>query len=189
MVAVDFPDLGLDIDVWPWVWLGLGVVFTLVELAFIGGTFVLLPYAISAFVAAVLAFYDVAVEVQWATFIGGGTLLLLVLLKWVRGFLSQNTLPKGVGADRLVGTIGFVTAPIDPGDASRRGRVTIEGEIWGALSESPSTLPVGTKIQVVAMVGTRVVVAPVARSLPADREPGSSSSDTPNQAPGREEAS
>src|SRR5918994_3910285 len=96
-------DLGIDVDVWPWIWLSLAVVFALVELTFLGGTFVLLPFAMSAFVAAILAFYDVPIEVQWATFVLGGALIFFLMYRWGSGFLDQNTLPGGGGAGRLVG--------------------------------------------------------------------------------------
>jgi membrane protein implicated in regulation of membrane protease activity len=154
-------DLGIDTDVWPWVWLGAAVVFALVELTFIGGTFVLLPFAASAFVAAILAFYDVAIEVQWAVFLGGGLAVFAGLYRWVRRFLDQSVLPLGVGADRLVGTIGIVTVDVEPGDVARRGRISVEGEVWGALSREDLAIPAGTRVRITAVVGTRVVVEPV----------------------------
>lgn len=151
-------DLGIDLNVWPWIWIAMAVIFALVELTFIGGTFVLLPYALAAFVASLLAFYEVPIEIQWGTFIGGGTLMLLVVLKWVRGFLQQNELPKGVGADRLVGTIGIVTVAVEPADTNRRGRIVVEGEVWGALSNEEEPLPVGTRVRIASVIGTRVLV-------------------------------
>ena len=154
-------DLGIDTDVWPWVWLGAAVVFALVELTFIGGTFVLLPFSASAFVAAILAFYDVSIEVQWAVFVGGGLAVFAGLYRWVRRFLDQSVLPLGVGADRLVGTIGIVTVDVEPGDVARRGRISIEGEVWGALSREDLAIPAGTRVRITAVVGTRVVVEPV----------------------------
>jgi membrane protein implicated in regulation of membrane protease activity len=153
-------DLGIDLDAWPWIWLGAAVLFALIELTFIGGTFVLLPFAASAFVAAILAFYDVAIEVQWAVFVGGGLAVFFALYRWVRRFLDESTLPLGVGADRLVGTTGIVTAALEPGDAARRGRITIEGEVWGALSREDAPIPAGTRVRVTAVVGTRVIVEP-----------------------------
>lgn len=154
-------DLGIDLDVWPWIWLILAVVFALVELTFIGGSFVLLPFAASAFVAAILAFYDVPVEVQWLTFLVGGGLLFLVLVRWARGFLRESTLPPGVGADRLVGSTGVVTVDVDPDDTQRRGRVSVHGEVWGALSRDGAHLPVGSRVRIAEMQGTRVVVEPL----------------------------
>ena len=55
-------DLGVDLEVWPWIWLVIAVGFALIELTVLGGSFVLLPFAVSAFVAAILAYYDVAVR-------------------------------------------------------------------------------------------------------------------------------
>ncbi len=154
-------DLGIDLDVWPWVWLVLAVAFALVELAFIGGSFVLLPFAASAFLASILAFYDVAVEIQWLTFLVGGGLLFLVLSRWARGVLRESVLPPGVGADRLVGLTGVVTVDIDPHDTQRRGRVAVHGEVWGALSRDDVNLPVGSRVRVTEMQGTRVIVEPI----------------------------
>jgi membrane protein implicated in regulation of membrane protease activity len=153
-------DLGIDIDVWPWIWLGVAVVFALVELSFLGGTFVLLPFAASAFVASLLAFYDAPVEAQWAVFVIGGALLFAIAYRWARHNLNDE-LPLGVGADRLVGMVGVVTTDISPDDADRRGRVTLGGERWGALTDVPDALPAGTRVKVVSMRGTRVVVVPV----------------------------
>jgi membrane protein implicated in regulation of membrane protease activity len=169
-------DLGIDLDVWPWIWLGLAVVFALVELTFLGGTFVLLPFAMSAFVAAILAFYDVPIEVQWATFVLGGALIFFLMYRWVRGFLDQNTLPGGVGAGRLVGENGVVTVDIEPGDTSRRGRVVVGSEQWGALSKDDEHLRVGTRVRIAAVVGTRVVVEPI---RPADASTDINREDAP----------
>jgi membrane protein implicated in regulation of membrane protease activity len=160
-------DLGIDLDVWPWIWLALAVVFALVELTFLGGTFVLLPFAVSAFVAAILAFYEVPIEVQWATFVLGGTLIFFLLYRWVRGFLDQNELPGGVGAGRLVGLPGVVTVDIEPDDTDRRGRVSVGAEVWGALSKDHTRVPAGTRVRIAAVVGTRVVVEPIAGHSPS----------------------
>lgn len=164
MLANGVLDLGIDLNIWPWIWLGLAVVFALVELTFIGGTFVLLPFALSAFVAAILAFYDVPIEVQWATFVLGGTLTFFLLYRWARKFLDDNALPGGVGAGRLVGESGVVTVEIEPGDTSRRGRVAVGSELWGALSKDDEHLPVGARVRIAAVVGTRVVVEPIGRA-------------------------
>ena len=78
-------DLGLDPDAWPWIWLSAAVIFALVELAFVGGSFIILPWAVSAFIASILAFYDVPVEVQWTVFVFGGAILFFILYRWAQG--------------------------------------------------------------------------------------------------------
>jgi membrane protein implicated in regulation of membrane protease activity len=112
-------------------------------------------------VAAILAFYDVPIEVQWSVFVFGGGILFAILYRWAQGFMRDTPRAPGVGADRLVGLTGIVTAEISPDDTDRRGRVTVEGEVWGALAHGDGGIELGRRVRVVAMRGTRVVVAPV----------------------------
>lgn len=151
-------DLGIDLNLWPWVWLGVAVFFALIELTVLAGSFVLLPFAVSALFAALLGFYDVAIEIQWLVFVGGGGILWIALYRYMRKFVGENELQPGVGADRLVGLTGIVTSAIDPDDTDRRGRVTTHGEVWGATSENGQALPQGTHVRIVAISGTKVIV-------------------------------
>ncbi len=151
-------DLGIDLNLWPWVWLGVAVSFAAIEITVLAGSFVLLPFAISALGAALLGFYDVAIELQWLMFLGGGGVLWVVLYRYAKNFAGDNELQPGVGADRLVGLTGIVTSAIDPDDTDRRGRVTAHGEVWGATSENGRALPQGTHVRIVAVTGTKVIV-------------------------------
>jgi membrane protein implicated in regulation of membrane protease activity len=153
-------DLGIDLDIWPWIWLTTAVIFALVELILVGGSFIVLPWAASAFIASVLAFYDVSITIQWTVFVFGGALLFAVLYRWAQRFMRQNNMDPGVGADRLVGLVAIVTTPIVPDDTARRGRVNVQGEVWGAITSNTHAIPKGAKVRVVAMQGTRVVVEP-----------------------------
>ena len=159
-------DLGIDLNVWPWVWLFIAVLFALIELTILGGSFVLLPFAVSAFAAALLGFYDVAIEIQWGVFVVGGGVLFVGFYRWAKRFLRENLMAPGVGADRLVGMIGVVTAAVMPDDIDRLGRVTIEGEVWGALAATDETLPEGARVRISAMQGTRVLVERVTAGDP-----------------------
>jgi membrane protein implicated in regulation of membrane protease activity len=161
MLADRALDLGLDLNVWPWVWLSMAVIFALIELTVLGGSFVLLPFAVSAFVASILGFYDVAIEIQWAVFVFGGGVLFFFLYRWARTFMANNTKPLGVGADRLVGMTAIVTSPIVVDDTDRRGRISVEGEVWGAISDADFVIPQGARVRITAMLGTRAVVEPI----------------------------
>ena len=81
-------DLGIDLDVWPWLWLATAVVFALVELVVVGGSFIILPWAASAFITAILAFYDVSIEVQWSVFVFGGAVLFAIMYRWAQRFMK-----------------------------------------------------------------------------------------------------
>ncbi len=156
MVAV--LDLGIDLDVWPWVWLAIAVVFALIEVTVLAGTFVLLPFALSAFLAALAGWYDAPIEAQWAVFILGGAALWAVFWRYAKRFMAEHTNPEGVGADRLVGMTAIVTHAIDPDDVNRRGRVKVAGEDWGALVVSGGAIAAGAKVRIASMEGTRVMV-------------------------------
>ena len=183
-------DLGIDLNLWPWVWLGIAVFFALIELTVLAGSFVLLPFAVSALGAALLGFYDVAIEIQWLVFLGGGGLLWVGLYRYAKNFVGNNELEPGVGADRLVGLTGIVTTAIDPDDTDRRGRITAHGEVWGATSGNGEALAKGTHIRIVSVSGTKVVVestdaapptTPPSASPPAS--PPASAPETPPTAP------
>ncbi|MEO6571365.1 MAG: NfeD family protein [Ilumatobacteraceae bacterium] len=163
-------DLGIDLNVWPWIWLGTAVLFALVELTLVGGSFIVLPFAVSAFIAAILAFYDVAVEIQWAVFVFGGAVLFALMYRWAQKFMKSHTMEPGVGADRLVGMHGTIITATHPDDHDRRGRVSIDGETWGVV-DPDREFDIGQKVRVVAMKGTRVVVTALAPEPTLDNAP------------------
>ena len=170
MFADGLLDLGIDLNVWPWVWLVVAVLFALIELTLLGGSFVLLPFAVSAFVASILGFYDVPIEIQWLVFLLGGTLLFGVAIVWLRKFVNDNDTPPGVGADRLLGMTGIVTEPISNDDVARRGRVNVAGEVWGALAVGGRTIEPGTHVRITMVQGTRVIVEPIQTDLTTTSE-------------------
>jgi membrane protein implicated in regulation of membrane protease activity len=179
-------DLGIDLNLWPWIWLGIAVFFALIELTVLAGSFVLLPFAVSALAAALLGFYDVAIEIQWLVFVGGGALLWIALYRYAKNFVGNNELEPGVGADRLVGLNGIVTTTIDPDDTERRGRVTAQGEIWGATSQNGSAIPAGTHVRIVAVSGTKVIVEStdaISPSTPPSVSPSSPPTPPPSPPP------
>lgn len=153
-------DLGIDLNAWPWIWLTIAVLFSIIEFTVLAGTFVLLPFAVSAFVTSILGFYDVPIEIQWFVFIFGGAALWIVIYRRLQKFVGENEIAPGVGAERLLGRMGIVTIAIDPDDTDRHGRVTVDGEVWGALAAADTRLAEGAKVTVTAMHGTRVMVEP-----------------------------
>lgn len=143
----------MDNEIWRWLWtafaifMGIGEIFT--------AGFFLLPFAIGAAAAAVLAWIGVSVLAQWLVFFGVSLASLVYLQRFIR---HQDTADQpAVGANRWKGATGVVLQDIDPIDG---GMVRIDNEQWRAVTEA-DPIPQGTKVRVVEVRGTRLVVTPI----------------------------
>lgn len=143
----------VDNEVWRWLWTVFALVMAIGEIFTAG--FFLLPFAIGAAVAAVLAWADAAVLAQWLVFFG----VSFFSLAYLRRFIDRQDeadQPK-VGANRWIGSEGVVIADIEP--VSGAGMVRIEAEEWRATAPQP--IPAGAKIVVTEVRGARLVVEPL----------------------------
>ena len=117
--------------------------------------FFLLPFAIGAGGAAILAWAGAGVLAQWLVFFG----LSVFSLAYLRRFINrqdEEEQPK-VGANRWVGEEGVVLAHIDP--VTDAGMVRILREEWRATA--PGAIPKGTRIVVTDIQGARLTVEPL----------------------------
>jgi membrane protein implicated in regulation of membrane protease activity len=149
----------MDADAWRWIWLGVAGACTIGELA-VPGTFFVLSFAVGALAAALLAFLDVSVGIQWVLFIGGSTAALLLLAPLGRRLAQQVGDEPHEGATRWVGRIGVVTQEI-PADPHSTGQVRVERDVWRAETDAGAVIPTDSRVEVLAVRGTRLVVAPV----------------------------
>jgi membrane protein implicated in regulation of membrane protease activity len=146
-------------ETWRWIWLGAGVIFLLGEMHFFG-SFFLLPFAIGAFVAAILAFLGVGLGWEWLAFlvVSLGSLACLYPL---RHRLDRSRPVEGIGSRRLIGQPAVVLETVPGGPASELGLVRVGREEWRAESRDGRPLQVGTNVRVIDVQGTRVIVWPV----------------------------
>jgi len=142
-------------EVWRWLWTGAAVVFSLAEVFTAG--FFLLPFAIGAAAAAVLAWVDAHVLLQWLAFFAVSAVSFVVLRRFVR---RQNDVEQPrVGAFRLIDAQGRIIERVDEDEMT--GMVRIGGEQWRAASSE--VIEEGTRVVVTEIDGTRLVVAPIPR--------------------------
>ena len=121
------------------------------------GSFFLLPFAIGAVVAALLAFLDVNVVVQFIAF-AGVSLGSLALLRPVAKRLDRGEPTQGIGAKRLIGEQALVLETI-PGQHDS-GLIRVGREEWRAETADGSEVPAGATVKIVELRGTRVIVFP-----------------------------
>ena len=145
-------------ETWRWIWLGAGVIFLLGEMHFFG-SFFLLPFAIGALVAAILAFLGVGVGWEWLAFVVVSVASLACLYP-LRHKLDRSRPAEGIGSRRLIGQPALVLQDV-PGGPAELGLVRVGREEWRAESRDGRPLPAGTNVRVVDVQGTRVIVWPV----------------------------
>jgi membrane protein implicated in regulation of membrane protease activity len=138
---------------WRWIWLGAAVVFGLGEMA-TPGSFFLAPFAIGAVVAAVLAFADASLVIEWSAFVALSVACLLALRPLAHR-LDREGITEGVGSRRLIGRPGVVLEAIPAGDL---GTVRIDREEWRAVTADGTPLAAGAAVVITEVEGTKVVV-------------------------------
>lgn len=144
----------VDNEVWRWLWTIFAVVMAIGEIFTAG--FFLLPFAIGAAAAAILAWVGAGVLAQWLVFFG----LSLFSLAYLRRFITRQDEGEQpmVGANRWVGEVGTVLQDVDP--HTEAGMVRILHEQWRATSDQH--IDAGEKVVVTEVQGTRLVVEPLA---------------------------
>ncbi len=140
-------------EVWRWLWTVFAVVMGIGEIFTAG--FFLLPFAIGAAAAAVLAWIGAAVIAQWLVFFGVSIFSMAFLRRFIER-QDEGDQPV-LGANRWVSTLGIVLEDIDPDSGS--GMVRVLSEEWRATAPQP--ISKGTRIIVTEVSGTRLVVEPI----------------------------
>ena len=64
-------------ETWRWIWLVIAGVLIAGEM-FVAGSFILIPFGISAAVAMVMAFFGAPLILDWVVFVGLGAVLFCV---------------------------------------------------------------------------------------------------------------
>ena len=142
-----------DPEQWRWIWLVAAVGFGLGEMA-TPGSFFLAPFAVGAVAAAVLAFADVSVVLEWTAFVVVSVACLLALRPLARR-LDRAGVTEGIGSRRLIGRRGVVLDAIPAGDL---GTVRVDREEWRAVAADGAGLASGAPVVITEVEGTKVVV-------------------------------
>jgi membrane protein implicated in regulation of membrane protease activity len=144
-------------ETWRWLWLMAAFAFAVGEMAS-PGSFFLLPFAVGALVATVLAFAGVGLGVEWIAFVAVSVGALFALRPLARRLdLIDDDI--GIGSRRLIGQTATVLQEI-PG-SGELGLVRVHREEWRAESMDGSAIATGSAVRVADVEGTRVIVSQV----------------------------
>jgi membrane protein implicated in regulation of membrane protease activity len=150
----------VDTDSWQWIWVGAAVILAIGELLTAG--FFLLPFAVGAAAAAILAFLGVSPVVQLLVFSAVSIAFLVLLQKFARR--EDEVELQAVGSKRYAGKTAIVHVPVNRLTGS--GMVRMDAEEWRATTDLDTEIPAGTEVRVVEIRGTRLVVEPIRPGAP-----------------------
>lgn len=144
----------MAVETWQ-VWTILAALFIIGEIFTAG--FFLFWFGVGAAIAGILAFFGFGAGVQWGSFAIVSGVLFAVSRKFAEKITKEQ--PPGIGADRFIGKTGVVLEKID--NIKNSGQVRIDRDEWRADSASGKIIDEGTKIKVMRLDGTHLVVTSI----------------------------
>jgi len=138
-----------------WAWMILAALFIIGEIFTAG--FFLLPIGIGAAIAGLVALLGGNTIWQLIVFVVASFILFLVSRRFAQKITKEQ--PPGIGADRFIGEECVVLEKIN--NLADAGRVRMGKEEWRAESDNGDEIETGTKVTVVRLSGTHLVVKPV----------------------------
>ena len=150
----------VDAENWQWIWVVAAVILAIGELLTAG--FFLLPFAVGAAAAAILAFAGASPVWQLLAFTIISVGFLVLLQRYARR-REDDDLPARAGADRYHGRTALVVEPVYR--LTGAGQVRMETEDWRATTDSDDEIPAGVEVRVIEVRGTRLVVEPIEPSV------------------------
>ena len=138
------------------VWFVLMVVFLIAEAA-CPIHLISVWFAAGSLVATIISLLGGPVWLQITAFFVVSGALLALLWPFVRKIVKPNLVKTNV--DALVGSSGYVTAPID--NVAATGQVKLGAMEWTARSSSGSPIAVGTLVTVDRIEGVKAFVSEV----------------------------
>lgn len=158
LVAVFAPkDENLDQSVWVGLWLGSAALLSIGEMLTAG--FFLLPFAVGAAAAGILALAGVGIAAQIIVFVVVSVGSLWLLQQYAKRDVHGELIP--VGAARYIGASAIVTEPVNR--VSGSGRVKMGTEDWRATTDGSDDIAIATEVRVIEVRGARLVVEPLNR--------------------------
>ncbi len=143
--------------IWAVIWLAAAAVFGIGEIM-LAGSFFLMPFAVGGLAAALSTVFG-SVLLSWVVFLIVSVGSFFAMRPLARRLELNAPSVAGIGATRLVGAEGTVLAPI-PATAGDAGMVKVGTEEWRADTRPGVAIAAGSKVRIVEIQGTRLVVEP-----------------------------
>lgn len=138
------------------IWLIIAGICLIIEIITVG--FLVLWFAIAAFIVAFLSLFIHNIIAQTAIFLAISTILILLTRPLTNKFTkNDNTVTN---AKSIIGKNGIVKKEITNTQA---GQVKVDGDLWTAVLDITcfDTIPVGSSVEIIKIDGVKLVVKPI----------------------------
>ncbi len=135
------------------IWATIAVICLILELS--SGDFFIICFSIGAVFAVIASAIGLNVYWQLGIFALFSAIAIFTVRPVALRYLHKNDPDRASNADALIGRTGRVTEPIVAGG---NGYVKIDGDLWKAVSNATSDIPVGTSVRVVGRESTIITV-------------------------------
>lgn len=145
--------------VWAAIYLAVAVGFGIGEML-LPSSLYLLPFAVGALASSIVSLMGAGPEVSFPLFLVASFAVFLGFRPLARRLDAALPDVAGIGSNRLIGVTGSVISAI-PATPGAAGMVRVGTEDWRADTVYEMALPVGARVRVLEVRGTRLVVEPV----------------------------
>lgn len=135
-------------------WVILGVILTVIEI--VTPTFFIFWFALGAFSASVLAYFDFSLLIQVIIFVVVSGVLVVLTRPLSKRLVGSSE--KEISVDEIIGKTGVVIRDIKPGSF---GIVKVGSEEWRAVSNFERVIRKDSKVRVLKLEGTTLIVEPL----------------------------
>lgn len=135
------------------IWAIVAVICLILELS--SGDFFIICFSIGAVFAVIAAALGLSVYWQLVVFAVFTAIAIFTVRPVALRYLHKNEPNKPSNADALIGRTGRVTETINAG---KNGYVQVDGDLWKAVSDMQTDIPVGTTVRIVGRESTIVSV-------------------------------
>jgi len=134
-----------------WIWVALTIIFALIEAFTFGLTTIW--FALAAIVMVFLSFLRIPLVAQIMIFLAISAALLIFTRPVALKKFKTDKVKTNV--DSLAGQHALVTRKISEFE---KGEIKLNGQFWTARAENNSTIPEGTKCEVIRIEGVQAIV-------------------------------
>ncbi|MBO6187652.1 MAG: NfeD family protein [Prevotella sp.] len=135
------------------IWAIVAVICLILELS--SGDFFIICFSIGAVFAVIAAALGLSVYWQLVVFAVFTAIAIFTVRPVALRYLHKNEPNKPSNADALIGRTGRVTETINAG---KNGYVQVDGDLWKAVSDMQTDIPVGATVRIVGRESTIVSV-------------------------------